>query len=354
MGGADFVVRGEGEETISELYDHFEKGTSLDAIKGISYRTGGQSTHNPARERIGDINTIPLPAWELFPLRRYTSSFRMKAFSLPVMSSRGCPHHCTFCYKSIHGDKFRVRRPALVVDEIAHLKDRFGIEEFDIMDDSFASDPEAAMAICDDIISRKINLPWTLPSGIRISAVSERFLEKLKASGCYRVALGIESGNQGVLDSVRKGIRLEQARNAMKLLKKFRMKSVGYFIIGVPGETKETIEDTIRFAIELDLDYAQFSKATPFPGTAMYDQLKIQNRIVARSWDDYDCFLKSGPLFIHDNLSSEEIDKRLDEAYRRFFLRPKCIIRHLAAIDSPRGAANLLKNALRIYKRHIS
>jgi len=353
-GGADVVVRGEGEDTLSELYDHFEGGASLDRIKGISYKEDGQFVHNPGRELIKDINTIPLPAWELFPIRRYKSNFRMKGFSLPIMSSRGCPHHCTFCYKTIHGDVFRTRKPELIVDEIAYLKDRFGIEEFDIMDDSFASDPKTAMEVCEQIISRKISLPWTLPSGIRISAVSGKFLEKLKAAGCYRIALGIESGNQRILDCVKKGIRLEQARDAMKLFKKFKMKSVGYFIIGIPEETKETIEDTIRFAIELDLDYAQFSKATPFPGTAMYDQLKSENRILARSWDDYDCFLKSRPLFMHDNLSSNEIDDRLREAYRRFFLRPKCVLKHLAAIGSFREAANLIRNTLRFHKLHIS
>lgn len=346
----DFVIRGEGEKTLAELYLHFNEKISLGGIRGLSYTKNGQYIHNPARELIEDLDTLPFPSWELFPIKRYKSDFTKKKLSLPVVSSRGCAQRCTFCYKGIFGDTYRAKSVKRVVEEIVYLKDKFNIEEFAIVDDNFALKPERAIEVCNLIISRKVNLPWTLPAGIRASAATEEFLEKLKDAGCYRAAMGIESGNQQILNSVKKGITLEQVRKAVKLFRKVGIKLVGDFMIGNLEETEETINQTINFAVELSPDYAQFTKAIPYPGTAMYNQLKKENRIITSNWDDYDYFLKSNPTFVHKNLSSEKIDDKIREAYKRFYYRPKYILKHLTEINSYRDIVNLVKNVFNFFK----
>lgn len=352
--GVDVIVRGEGETTLSELCDHLTHGHPLEKINGISYKKEGKVVHNPERELIGDLDSLPFPSWELFPVKGYKSDFRKKEFSLPVLSSRGCPAQCTFCYKGIFGDRFRVRSPRNIVDEIVHLKDTFRIEEFAIIDDSFTSQPKRAMGVCDLIVERKIGLPWTLPAGIRVPTVSKELLTKLKTAGCYRVGLGIESGNQEILNSIKKGITTGQARRAVKLIKETGIESAGYFMIGNLGETEKTVDETIDFAMELDPDYAQFTKATPYPGTAMYEKLKSENRIITDNWDDYDSFLKSRPIFVHEHLSSEAMDSKLREAYRRFYYRPKQVLKRLAAVGSWREVTTFVKNALTFFKTYSS
>lgn len=349
----DFVIRGEGENTLSELYDCINQNKSLDGVRGISYKKSGRSVHNPDRELINDLDTIPFPSWELFPVKGYKSDFRKKEFSLPVLTSRGCPERCTFCYKGIFGNRFRVRRPDRIAEEIKYLKNKFRIEEFVIIDDSFTSNPKRAMEVCDMMVSNKIDLPWTLGAGIRVSTVSRELLEKLKAAGCYRVCLGIESGNQGIINSVKKAITLDQVRKAVKLLKEFKIESVGYFMIGNLEETEQTIDQTIDFAVELDPDYAQFSKATPYPGTAIYNQLKNEKRIITDNWDDYDAFLRSKPVFAHKNLSSEKIDNKLSEAYRKFYCRPKRVLKYLREIGSFREAVNFIKNVPKFFTKFL-
>lgn len=352
--GVDFVVRGEGEETISDLYDFQAGKKSLNDIAGISYRKAGRIINNPIRPLIEDLDTLPFPSWELFPVKNYRSDFRKKEFSLPVLSSRGCPAQCTFCYKGIFGDKFRVRKPVHIVEEIEHLKNKFHVEEFAIIDDSFTSKPKRAMEVCDLIILKNIGLPWTLPAGIRVPTVSKELVSKLKAAGCYRVGLGIESGNQKILNSIKKGITLDQAKKAIKFLKEERIESAAYFMIGNLEETEETMDQTINFAIELNPNYAQFTKATPYPGTEMYNTLKAQDRIIASSWDDYDSFLKSKPIFQHNNLSPGKIDDKLREAYRRFYCRSVEISKHLKAINSPREVLNFVKNAIKFFRVYFA
>jgi len=348
----DVVVRGEGELTLSELYDHFCQKLAIEDITGISYKRGRDIVHSQDRELIDDLDLLPFPSWELFPIKKYRSDFRKKKFSLSVISSRGCPAQCTFCYKGIFGDVFRARKPEHIVDEIEYLRDKFHIDEFAILDDSFTSKPKRAMEVCDLLISKKVNLPWTLPSGIRVPTVSLELLRRFKASGCYRIGLGIESGDQQILNTIKKGITLEQARRAVRLLRQVGILSSGYFMIGNLEETEETINKTINFAIELDPDYAQFTKATPYPGTAMYETLKKENNIIPGSWDNYDSFLKSRPLFIHKNLTSEIIDNKLREAYKKYYYRPKCILNHIKELRSIREIVNFLKNSLKFVKAY--
>ncbi|OGC04121.1 hypothetical protein A2276_05855 [candidate division WOR-1 bacterium RIFOXYA12_FULL_43_27] len=351
--GADVVVRGEGEKTFAVLYTAFEGGGSLAAINGISYKNEGRTVHRSDQELIANLDSLPFPVWELFHLERFKNDFRKNVFILPIVSSRGCPACCAFCYKGIFGSRFRARSPQNVVAEINYLIDRFRIEEFAIIDDNFTAEPKRAIAICDLIMAKKIKIPWSLPAGIRVPNVSLELLKKLKAAGCYRVALGVESGNQQILNSINKGITLEQVRKAVKLFKEAGLESVANYMIGNLEETEAAVEQTIKLAIELDTDYVQFAKAIPYPGTKMYEQLKKEGRIIAGSWDNYDPFLNSKPIFRHKNLTNNQINAKYREAYRRFYFRPSYLLKRLMRIRSLEDLG-LVRNGLKLFRNILN
>ena len=343
----DFVVRGEGENTVSEFCGYLKGSNTLDSIKGFSYVKNGIITHNPDRELIEYLDSLPLPTWDLFPLSTFKSDFRKNKFTLPLVTSRGCPSQCTFCYKGIFGNRFRVNSPERIIKELEILIDKFKIEEFAIIDDNFTADAKRAAMTCDLMIAKNISIPWTLPAGIRVTSVTKELMDKLRSAGCYRVAFGIESGNQEILNSVKKGISLEQVRKAVKVTKGSGIEVIGYFMIGNLEETEETINQTITFAVELDPDYAQFTKAIPYPGTAMYTQLKNEKRLKSDTWDTYDYFLKKQQLFNHKNLSDDVIDAKITQAYKAFYYRPKYILNYLKKIGSIRDVINLAKNTFK-------
>jgi len=217
----DIVVRGEGEDTISDLYDYFTGAKQLDSISGVSFRLNDKIFHNPSRPSIENLDEIPFPAWELFPLSRYASFARKKKFSLPIITSRGCPFGCIFCYKGVFGRKYRIRSTQNVVSEIEYLIKKFNIEEFAVVDDNFALNEERALQICEEIIMQNLVIPWTAAGGLTVRT-SDKVLRKMKDAGCYRVAFGVESGNQDVLEYVDKGITLGQIGNAFASAKRHR------------------------------------------------------------------------------------------------------------------------------------
>jgi len=340
--GVDIVVRGEGEETLVDLGRYFIGEKDISAIGGVSYKSDNRVVHHADRPLIKDLDNIPFPAWEYFSIDRYESTFKRSRLSLPIVSARGCPGKCTFCYKGIFGRRFRVRSPENILNEVLYLKERFNIDEFSIIDDCFTIIPERAIQFCDLLQARKIRIPWSLPAGIRVDTVSAELLTSLKAAGCYRVGFGIETGNADIMKKIKKGITLEQVRKAVALSKKAGLECTTNFMIGNLGETTETIDDSIRFALELDADYAQFSRAVPFPGSEMYNQLKKEGKIITRNWDDYDYLLTDKQVFVHDNLNQRQIRKKMKEAYRKFYLRPGFIFREIRKKLSREGVRKLL------------
>lgn len=332
--GFDIVVRGEGERTIDDLVNFLNGQIKLENIKGISYIKHNTIHHNENRPLLNDLDLLPFPAWHYFPIDSYVSDFKKNDRCLPVITSRGCPGHCIFCYKGIFGNRFRVRSPANIIEEIINLKQRYDIKEFAIIDDNFITITQRSIQVCKLLMSRHIDLPWSLPSGIRADMVTEELLKVLKQSGCYRVGFGVESGNDFILKSIKKNITKDQVRTAVRLAKDLGLEVNCFFMIGNLNETEETINDTIDFAIELDPDIAQFSVAVPLPGSEMYDILKKENRIVSSNWDDYNYFSSKNIIFEHSNLSIALLSKKLSQAYRKFYFRPKFIYRRLKALTN--------------------
>jgi radical SAM superfamily enzyme YgiQ (UPF0313 family) len=218
-----------------------------------------------------------------------------------------------------------------VVAEWRWLVQEVRAAEIGVLDDSFNIDRERVLDICDRLVQEHLShVPWIMINGIRANLADEEVLGAMKRAGCIRTAFGVESGNQAILDTVvDKHLTLDQVRAAFRAAQNVGMETIGFFIIGLPGETEETMEDTIRFACELDPVVANFSIATPFPGTQMYETVKAQGRILADTWDDF-VFFEGKARFEMPDLPAELVERKWKEAYRRFYLRPKRIARTMA------------------------
>jgi len=342
----DIVVRSEGELTWTDLCDHLENGQPLDELPGITYQREGKVIHNPDRAVIKDVDVLPFPAYHLYRMDRYSNLQptldHIEGPSYPILSSRGRPYRCNYC-SQILPRGWRARSPESVVSEWRWLVKDLGAAEIGVLDDSFNTDRQPALEICDRIIAEGLNhVPWIMINGIRANLADETLLGRMREAGCIRTAFGVESGNQRILDTViHKQLTLDQVREAFKAAKAVGMETIGFFIIGLPGETEETMEDTIRFACELDPVVANFSMATPFPGTEMYDQVLEQGRLLVHDWDEF-AFFENRAQFETDEMPAELVERKWREAYRRFYLRPHRVMRTLLRkrtwIELPRTA----------------
>jgi anaerobic magnesium-protoporphyrin IX monomethyl ester cyclase len=329
----DVVVRSEGELTWVDLCDHLDAGESLEDVPGITYARDGEVINNPDRPPIGEVDALPFPAFHLFRMERYSNLQptldNVEGPSYPILSSRGCPYRCNYC-SQILPRIWRARSPESVVSEWRWLVKDLGAAEIGVLDDSFNIDRRRALEICKLIIDEGLNhVPWIMINGIRANLADEELLGRMREAGCIRTAFGVESGNQRILDTViHKQLTLDQVRAAFKAAKAVGMETIGFFIIGLPGETEETMEDTIRFACELDPVVANFSMATPFPGTQMYEQVLESGRLLVHDWHEF-AFFENKAQFETDELPAELVERKWREAYRRFYLRPHRVARTL-------------------------
>jgi len=316
-GFIDIIVRGEGEETIRELAEALEKG-EWEKVKGITFRKGDRIISNKPRPFIKNIDEIPFPSWDLLPMNKY-QFYRQRYASM--LTSRGCPFNCSFCASSrLFGGFWRGRSPENVVEEIRLLHDKFGIENIEFVDDTFTLDQKRAERICDEIVREGLDISWGASS--RVDTLSRSLVEKMRRAGCWILFLGIESGCQKILDAIGKRITVEHARKAVKIVKEAGVQVLGSFIIGFLQDTIETINETIRFAKTLNLDYAEFSILTPYPGTPIYEHAKKNNLLLTEDWSKYTGL---EPTVKIEGVSSSKLKSLLQRAYLTFYLTPKNI-----------------------------
>ncbi len=321
----DMAVFGEGEETLREIAG----GASPDTIDGLAYKDGTEIKINRPRPLLDDLDQLPFPAWQLYDLRRYRVP-RINARRNPVgaiETSRGCPFGCVFCNKSVFGTRFRVKSPGRVVDEMEAMLEA-GFREIHIWEDGFATDLDHAKAVCDEIVARGLKFPWNVYNGIRIGRLDGELFRKLRKAGCYRVSLGIESGCQEILDRVKKGIKLDQVREAVSLARSAGVETLSFFLVGLPGETEETMRRTIEFARELDCDLNKVGIATPIPGTPMFEEYDRKGLILTRDWARYSFHSREG-VARHENLDYATIRKYYDLFYKELYLSPHFIWKRL-------------------------
>lgn len=322
----DIVVIGEGDFTIKKIAGR----KPLRGIRGIAYRKNDKIVVNERAEPIKNLDSLPYPAYQLYNYKRYRVS-KTIARKSPIAwmeSSRGCIYGCVYCNKNIFGTKFRTKSVERVVNEMIRLK-KMGFKEVHFTDDAFTTDMKRAKKICDALIEKKVNLDWALITGIRVNQVDYELLYKMRKAGCYKVFFGIESGNQKVLDTIRKGITLEQIRQAVYWAKKAGIEVWGAFMIGLPGETKESMQDTINLAKELPLDLAKMSILIPLPATPIFEEWDKKGYIKTKQWDKFSFYIAPTEIYNHPVLSWEEILKYYNKFYHQFYFRPSFVWRRL-------------------------
>jgi radical SAM superfamily enzyme YgiQ (UPF0313 family) len=300
----DVVVRREGEITMLALAQQILRGkTDLEHVEGITYRKNGQIIRNPDRPLISNLDVLPTPARELFPLNMY---------KLPgtLITSRGCPAKCIFCSaNAISGGRYRIRSPSSVVNEITDMIKKFSFDKFFIADDTFTVFRERTEKICQML--QKLEISWFCES--RVTAVNKELLECMAKAGCKIIQFGVESGSEEILKSIRKGITLEQAIKAVKWSIEAGIKPVCSFMVPHPEDTMETIRETKNFMEKLKAMGALVvvSLTTPFPGTYLHDHAEEMGlRIISEDYDMYDMVT---PVFATKNLTIEQIEKAFDD-----------------------------------------
>ncbi|MDI6760006.1 MAG: radical SAM protein [Candidatus Brocadiaceae bacterium] len=312
----DCVVMGEYEES---LLEYVEKGPK--ETKGIAYRVNGHVVRNAFRDYISDLDSLPFPVRDLLPNYRYFDPILRNPFTF-MLGGRGCPYRCIFCNwpQTISGRRYRVRTVRNIVDEIGHLLENYEFKSILFNDDTFTANKQHAIAVCDEILRRGLKFDWACYA--RADTDDEELLRKLRKAGCYLLKVGVESSNQAILDGVKKGYKVENIRRGIKRMLEECFHVHATFVIGLPGETKETIQETVNFAIELSPTTVQFSSAIPYPGTEFYELLDRNGDIIAKDWEE---FMPLRPVFRYQSLSSEELINSVKQAYRQYYLRPRYV-----------------------------
>lgn len=324
----DYLIRGEGEFAMLELV---QKKT-IPKIKGLSYREGKKIIHNPDRELNDKLDELPFPSRELLPMDKYFSVGAKQKPSDYIISSRGCPYQCIFCADHlVHGRKFRFRSPENIIREVEEIYEK-GARDWDFVDDNFTLISERVEKFCDMMIEKGLNkkMSWRCSNGIRVDKITPELLKKMKRAGCYMVSLGIESGNEEILDNMKKSTNLEKVRQAVKWCREAGIETRGLFMFGNLGENKKTMQDTINFSKKLDLDTATFHITIPFPKTDYWEIIIKEGKIYPKSYRDYIAY--GNVIFQHGGLDEKTLIDMQKKAYKEFYFRPRILIRALKNI----------------------
>ncbi len=341
---ADCVVLGEGEITFYDLTMKF----NLKKIRGIGYLDKGSLVKNPGREMINNLDAIPFPDYDdIVSLSFYSCRYRKKPVA-PIITSRGCPFLCINCNKNIFGNKFRARSPQNVVSEIEYLVRHFGVKQIDILDDNFSYDLKRAEKIFDLIIRKNIDVAIHLQNGIRADCISEKLVIKMKRAGVFKVALGVESADTTVLKILGKQLDLGKVQQAIRWFKNEGIITTGLFILGLPGDTRKSIEKTISFAKNSDLDTANFALAMPLPGTELEKKVILLKKDKEKMINFNTGFFAKRAYFELEDLSSKDIAKYQKRAYMLFY-RGR-ILRLLNSIKSLDEFTWVVKSVFNVFR----
>jgi len=312
---ADVVITEEAENVILDLITHFDRYAAQKIVHA---------------KKVKNLDDLPNPARHLIDLSRYTAlpnNYKLTPNSIHVVTSRGCPYPCTFCFDASSG--FRQRSVSNVITELKTLKEKYNAREISFWDDTFTVNRKWVMEFCDAMIRENMKLWWGCYS--RLNLVDRELLAKMKASGCWTIFFGIESGSQELLDNIKKLMTVEQMKEKVRLIQSFGIEIRGSFMLGMPGETPELGRKTIEYAIELEPTYAQFTLTTPFPGTALYKEVEQWGSLSKKYTD----FNEWTPVFVPKGYRNEEELKAMQsEAFRRFYFRPGYIVRKILSIRS--------------------
>src|SRR3989338_4183036 len=335
----DVVTVGEAELTFLKLLDAFQGKCALKDIRGIAYVEDGVAVQTPDAEKVQDLDFFPIPDRDLINMKLYRPSVsyykRLPAYTM--ITTRGCPYRCTFCATA--KTSYRMHSIPRVVEEMKLLVEKYGAKEILLRDDTFTLNKKRTSELCDALIAEGLHKKVKWDCITRAGLVDLDLLKKMKEAGCCGIHFCVEGGTQKLIDTIHKDATLDQIRNAFKWARQAGLETRGYFMIGLPGATKEDDRATINFAKELDPDWAQFTVTVPYPGTQLYKEAKEYGNLTSSSadWDNYQTW--SG--FSNDELTwtthgrtSEELKAMQRHALKSFYFRPKVILRKVTNIDN--------------------
>jgi len=320
----DYVVLGEGEESMPRLVEALEGKAELSEVQGIALRNESGEAVWTGPWRPVDLEKLPPPARQLLPMDKYTV-FGKPVRVVHVMASRGCPYGCIFCATSYYfGRRVRYRRVEQVLDEVAECVDKYKTKTFAFTDDELTINRRWMESFIKGLRERGLDIQWSC--GARVDSVDERLLAKMFSSGCTMIYFGVESGSQETINKIGKRIDLKQAERVFEVIKRMGGSAVATFILGLPWETVDDMRKTVEFALKLDPDYAQFTYATPYPGTPLYEMAKKYDLIVDRDWSHYTTVR---PVMRGFHFTIEDVKAVFEEAYAKFYMRLKFLIRQI-------------------------
>lgn len=301
------IVMGEPELAVLEIC----RGKELRKIGGLAFRKNRKVVFTKKKEQL-DINTLPLPAFHLLPMKKYFYEFLGGDFAL-LEGSRSCPFSCTFCLKNMYGT-YRKKSPERLIEEVKNAVENFGVKNIYFIDLEFTVNRELVEKLCDFLIGKKYGLRWCCQT--RFDSIDHELLNRMKKAGCRLIHYGVETGSPRIMEMINKKITLKQIERGMRITKRVGIDTACFFIFGFPTETEEEMEKTIEFARKLSPTYASFHIAVPYPGTRFYD--KVSGRAEKELF----------PLYYSEH-SPELLEKMVSRAFRKFYLRPSFIIPNL-------------------------
>ncbi len=334
----DYAFRGEAEIGLVQLLKNVSGDDAMEYedINNLIWRKNGNVVCNPLKP-IEDLDIVGIPAWDLINPNDYPyapiGAFSKKTPLTSISSTRGCPYSCTFCANNtIMGRKVRARSAEIVLKEMELLHDKYGVREFQIIDDNFTSKKSLTLGVCKGIIDRGWDISLSFPNGVRLSTLDEEILALLERAGCYSLGLGIESGSPRTLKNMKKAQSVEEIKKQVNLIHRVtKIRTTGFFIIGYPTEKKEDILQTIQLSKELPIDRAQFTICLPVPGSEMTEQMIKEGKLKDVDFSDISF---QNIVHVPEDMTMKELKKYRTKAYMEFYLRLRIILGLLSEIQS--------------------
>ncbi|RLI95744.1 MAG: hypothetical protein DRO99_05415 [Candidatus Aenigmatarchaeota archaeon] len=339
----DYAIIGPSSESLPRFIDAVEKGRPLDRIRGIAYMKGGKKIVNQPVSFDENIDELPFPARHLLPNSRYYSFISKRKNFTIMLLSKGCPYKCTFC--AITNIPYYQRGIDSVMVEIKECYYRYGIREIDFFDACFTVNREYVIKLCKFIMDSDMDFDWSCRT--RVDLVDDELLHYMSRAGCKRIYYGIESASENILSIMNKGINLKKIKESIRLTKKHGIKALGFFMLGNPGETIESMNATIKLSKELDLDYVQFMHTIPKPMTVLDNEMKSGNHDY---WREYVAGRADERRIETDwcDLPENLIDRYIRMAYISFYLRPSYILKTMLEIKSFHELKRYIKSAAKM------
>jgi anaerobic magnesium-protoporphyrin IX monomethyl ester cyclase len=324
----DWGIVGEPEQTFRALLERLQAGASPAGLAGLLWREDDGILQGPPRPLLEDLDSLPFAARDLLPLQRYRMPDTGRAYTL-INTARGCPYPCRFCIATVYyGQGFRRHSVEYILRELERCVRQHGLRDFLFWEEILTLHRDFVIELCEGIVAAGLDIRWAATS--RADRLDPELLAAMRRAGCELLGLGIESASQEVLDAIGKQERLEDIQRGVAMCRAAGIKSMGHFVLGMPGETPASLERTVRYASSIGLDYLQAYPLVPYPRTPVGDHAREQGWIKARGWEDYD--LGGACILETPQLSAAEVDRARRRLYRRFYLRPRFLASQLGIL----------------------